>query len=69
MFHDVQFFPGAVHAPLADLKTLPKDVKEKMSLIHYADDYKKQDILSGTSENDFCNGAPFTIQGCRYIFD
>jgi len=44
IFHDVQFFPGAVHAPLDDLKTLPDDVKERMHLIHYADNYGEQDI-------------------------
>ena len=34
MFHDVQFFPGAVHAYLEELKTLPKEIKEKMYLMH-----------------------------------
>jgi hypothetical protein len=59
MYHDVQFFPGAVHAPLSDLKTLPKEVKEKMFLMHYADNYESQDI------KDF---AGWTKQGVRYIF-
>jgi ribonuclease BN (tRNA processing enzyme) len=44
MFHDVQFFPGAVHAPLAELKTLPAEIKRKMFLIHYADNWQQQDI-------------------------
>lgn len=43
-FHDVQFFPGAVHAPLADLKTLSEDIKKNMTLMHYSDDWDKQDI-------------------------
>lgn len=60
MFHDVQFFPDAVHAPLADLKTLPDEVKKKMYLMHYSDDWEKQDI-SGF--------AGWTEQGVRYIFD
>ncbi|MHC4600480.1 MAG: MBL fold metallo-hydrolase [Planctomycetota bacterium] len=60
MFHDVQFFPGAVHAPLDDLKTLPGDAKKKMFLIHYADDWEKQDV------SDF---AGFAKEGIRYIFD
>ncbi len=60
MFHDVQFFPGAVHAPLADLKTLPSDVKKKMYLDHYSDDFEKQDI------SDF---AGWAMPGIRYIFD
>jgi len=44
MFHDVQFYPGAVHAPLEDLKTLSADVKSKMFLMHYADSWESQDI-------------------------
>ena len=44
MFHDVQFFPGAVHAPLEDLRTLPKEIKEKMYLIHYADNWHEQNF-------------------------
>jgi len=60
MFHDVQFFPDAVHAPLADLKTLPDDVKGKMHLMHYSDDWKSQDIAGF---------AGWTKQGVRYIFD
>ncbi len=59
MFHDVQFFPKAVHAPLADLKTLPPEVKAKMHLMHYADNYVDQDI------SDFAGWAQ---QGARYVF-
>lgn len=44
IFHDVQFFQGAVHTPLEDLKTLPDDVKSRMFLTHYADTYQEQDI-------------------------
>lgn len=60
MFHDVQFFPGSVHAPLADLKTLSPRVKKKMWLMHYSDDWAHQDI------SDF---AAYALQGYRYIFD
>jgi len=60
MFHDVQFFPGAVHAPLSDLKTLPDEVKEKMHLVHYADNWRDQDI-SGF--------AGWTQQGVVYRFE
>jgi len=59
MFHDVQFFPGAVHAPLADIKTLPGKYKSKMMLIHYADNWKEQDIT------DF---AGFAREGQAYRF-
>lgn len=59
MFHDVQFFPSGVHAPLADLRTLPPEIKKKMLLMHYADNWQQQDI------SDF---AGWTHQGVRYIF-
>lgn len=60
MFHDVQFFPGAVHAPLTDLRGEKAEIKAKMHFIHYADNYGKQDI-SGF--------GGWTIQGARYIFE
>ncbi len=60
LFHDVQFFPGGVHAPLEELKTLPDAVKKKMFLIHYADNWLEQDV------GDF---AGFAREGVRYLFD
>lgn len=60
MFHDVQFFPGAVHAPLEDLKKLSSAVKEKMYLMHYADNFDQQPI------SDF---AGWAVQGVVYIPD
>ncbi len=60
MFHDVQFFPGAVHAPLADLHTLSADIKHKMFLYHYADNWQEQNIVGF---------AGFANQGVRYIFE
>ena len=59
MFHDVQFFPGAVHAPLEELKTLPKEIRKKMYLIHYADNWKDQYIPGF---------AGFAEERLRYIF-
>lgn len=59
IFHDVQFFQGAVHAPLDDLKTLSAEIKKKMYLVHYSDDWKGKDI-SGF--------AGWGEQGIRYIF-
>ena len=58
IFHDVQFFPGAVHAPLFDLNTLPEDWKKKMYLMHYADSFEEHNI-SGF--------AGWTKQGVQYI--
>ena len=40
IFHDVQFFPGGVHAPLDDLLTLPEAIRKKTILMHYPDDYE-----------------------------
>jgi hypothetical protein len=60
IFHDVQFFPGAVHAPLEDLKTLPDDIKAKMSLVHYSDNYEEQDITGFYG---------WTKQGVSYVFE
>jgi len=59
-FHDVQFFPGAVHAPLLDLKSFPPEIKSRMMLKHYSDDWEKQDI------SDF---AGFAQQGVIYRFE
>lgn len=60
IFHDVQFFPEGVHAPLESLKTLPPEIKEKMHLVHYPDNWREQDIAGF---------AGWTQQGVRYIFD
>jgi len=60
LFHDVQFFPGAVHAPLEDLRKFSGDIKKKMYLVHYADNWGEQDI------NGFAGWAQ---EGVRYIFD
>jgi ribonuclease BN (tRNA processing enzyme) len=59
IFHDVQFFPGAVHAPLEDLKQLDSDIKSKIRLVHYADNYEEQDV-SGF--------AGWTEQAYPYMF-
>lgn len=59
MFHDVQFFPGAVHAPLANLHTLPGEIKSKMLLHHYADNYQDQNIEGF---------AGYAQQGVQYFF-
>lgn len=39
IFHDVQFFPGGVHAPFDELKTLAPEIKAKTILMHYPDNY------------------------------
>ena len=59
IIHDVQFFPGAVHAPLNDLRRLPAEVRSKMLFMHYADDWADQDV-SGF--------GGFAQQGITYRF-
>jgi len=64
MFHDVQFFPGAVHAPLEDLCTFDTRIKNKMYLMHYADNFEEH--TKTIQEQNF---AGWTQSGVRYIFD
>ncbi|MBN1411888.1 MAG: MBL fold metallo-hydrolase [Spirochaetales bacterium] len=40
IFHDCQFFPGGVHSPLEELKTLPAEIKKKTVLTHYGDNWE-----------------------------
>lgn len=59
LFHDVQFFNGGIHASLEELQGLPKEVKIKMFLMHYSDQWRDQNYASfrGWAE-----------EGVRYIF-
>ena len=41
IFHDCQFFTGGVHASLKELNALPKNIKEKIYLVHYGDNWEK----------------------------
>lgn len=44
IFHDCQFFPpGGVHASIDELKDLPADIKSKMILMHYGDDWERNE--------------------------
>ncbi len=47
IFHDCQFFTGGVHAGLDELATLPKNVKERMILTHYGDNWKDKEADIG----------------------
>ena len=41
IFHDCQLFnPGTVHATYDELKLLPNEIKNKMSLVHYGDTFE-----------------------------
>ncbi len=41
IFHDCQFFTGGVHAGIEELNTLPSDIKEKIILVHYSDNWER----------------------------
>ena len=60
MFHDTSFFPNPVHASLQDLLSLPQEIKQKLMLVHYGDNWQQQNV------EDF---AGLAQEGCRYIFD
>jgi ribonuclease BN (tRNA processing enzyme) len=39
MFHDCQLFQGGVHASYQELMTLPRDIRNKMYLYHFGDNW------------------------------
>ena len=39
IYHDCQFYPEGVHAFIEEINTLPKDVKKKIILTHYGDNF------------------------------
>lgn len=59
IFHDCALRKNPVHSSLDELKTLDKETKSKMLLMHYDDDFKNYNI------DDFLG---FAIQGASYIF-
>lgn len=40
IFHDCQLFTGGVHASIEELNTLPAEVKSRMYLMHYGDNWE-----------------------------
>ena len=40
IFHDCQLFTGGIHASLDELSTLPADLKKKIILMHFGDNWK-----------------------------
>ncbi len=41
IFHDAQFWTGGIHASLKELGTLPRSLKRRMLLMHYADSWRE----------------------------
>jgi hydroxyacylglutathione hydrolase len=62
MLHDCQLAnPGVVHATLDELMTLPREIKERIMLMHYNDD--KEHYVGKT------DGMPFVEQHRLYKFE
>jgi ribonuclease BN (tRNA processing enzyme) len=62
IFHDCQFFPGGVHAAYTELQTLPPEIRAKILLSHYGDNFE--------SFNPQADGfLGFAKQGVYYNFD
>lgn len=55
IFHDAQFFTGGVHASIDELAGLPGDIKSKMYLAHYGDNW--EDFEDKVLELGFCGLA------------
>ena len=64
IFHDCQFYTGGVHASLDELINLPLEIKNKMLLYHYGDNY--EDYINKVKEYGFKGLAE---QSQYYVFD
>lgn len=60
IFHDTALFNDPVHASIDSLRKLPSEVKEKMHLVHYGDNWVEH------SDDGFAGWAK---QGARYVID
>jgi len=45
IFHDCQFFKGGVHTSLEELSSLPRELKNRIYLVHYGDNYRDYESL------------------------
>jgi len=63
IFHDCQFFTGGVHAGIEELNTLPAEIKKKLILTHYGDNW--EDYEQTVHDYGFFGLAK---QWCYYIF-
>ncbi|MFQ5671797.1 MAG: MBL fold metallo-hydrolase [Nitrospinales bacterium] len=74
MFHDTQMFVGGVHASYSELTTLPPEIRAKMYLYHYDDNWdhpekwvKDSDPFTGNPVKDGFLG--WARQQVAYDFD
>jgi ribonuclease BN (tRNA processing enzyme) len=51
IFHDVQFFPGGIHASLEQLADLPEKYRSRIHLTHYGDNF--EDKLGDINSHGF----------------
>lgn len=63
IFHDCQFFTGGVHASIDELDTLDDDIKKKMILMHYGDNWE-----NFTERIDKSPYLGLVKEGCFYNF-
>ena len=64
IFHDCQLFTGGIHASLDELSALPPNLKSKIILMHYGDNWR--DFRQQALDSGFHSWAK---QGHSYIFD
>ena len=64
IFHDCQLFTGGIHASLDELSALPSNLKSKIILMHYGDNWR--DFRQQALDSGFHSWAK---QGHSYIFD
>lgn len=55
IFHDCQLFNGGVHASFDELSTLPSEIRSKMYLVHYGDNFA--DYIDKAKEGGFLGFA------------
>lgn len=60
IFHDCSFFKNPVHSSIQELRTLSPEIRKKIFLMHYGDDWRNHNV------DDF---KGLTKQGYRYIFE
>ncbi len=63
LFHDCQFFTGGVHASIDELNQLPREIKKKIYLSHYGDNWAN--FIQKSEEFGF---AGFAKQHVYYNF-
>lgn len=62
LFHDCQFWTGGVHASIDEINIFPSDIKKKMYLMHYGDDWEKhEDKVKDYGFADLCKQNHFYI--------